>query len=162
MADITAPPRTDLVALSTRRRFGLKLVARRRLGLFLLAVLSALAGVLITGAPASAAAEAQLGADLARMLKVMAALKVLMALPLIAAIAWRLALPIRAPWALGYGFGVAAIAAGPGLVWDMVHILAGSVLTHMGLLGLVLLLLLDPAVGQRLQARLDARRARFR
>jgi hypothetical protein len=33
----------------------------------------------------------------------------------------------------------AAMAAGPFLVWDMVHIVAGAVLLHAGLIGAVLL-----------------------
>ena len=54
------------------------------------------------------------------------------------------------------------MAAGPVLIWDMVHIRLGALLLHGGLLATALLLWRDPAVGARLVALVTRRRAILR
>jgi hypothetical protein len=117
-------------------------------------------GLLATGSAASAAAIGQAGADLTRLMRAMAVLKVMLAMPAAAAIFWRLAAPATWPWLAVYALAGAGMAAGPGLIWDMVYIRSGALLLHTGLFGAVLLLWRDRQVGAMLGAMVTARRLR--
>ena len=89
-------------------------------------------------------------------------LKAAIAACVIAATAWRLASPARLPWFVSYALACAAMAAGPGLIWNMSHVGAGALLLHGGLLGCVLMLWRDPATAARLAALIAARRGAHR
>jgi hypothetical protein len=131
-----------------------------RAALLLVLVVAAGAGVLATGAEATARAVTESGADLTRLLRAMAAIKAVMAAGAAAAVWWRLAVPAAWPWLAGYALAVAAMAAGPGLIWGMAHVALGAALLHVGLLAGLVLLWRDPVVGARLAALVAARRAR--
>jgi phosphate/sulfate permease len=92
----------------------------------------------------------------------MAGLKLLFAAGVLSAIAWRLAVPASAWRVACYGVAGAAMAAGPVLIWDMAHVGLGALLLHGGLLAGVLLLWRDEAVGARLGAMVERRRAMLR
>jgi hypothetical protein len=116
------------------------------------------AGFLATGSTSSAAAVHQAGADLTRLLRAMAAIKMLMVAAAAAAVFWRLSAAITLPWFAAYSVAFAAMAAGPGLIWNMAHLIAGAALLHGGLLAVILLFWRDPIVGNRLAAMVAARR----
>ncbi len=96
-----------------------------------------------------------------RLLRGMAAIKLLMAALVCAGVAWRLGDGAGLSWLLAYACACAAMAAGPGLIWDMAHLSAGAALLHGGLLAGVLLLWRDKATGQRLGPLVPARRTRL-
>ena len=124
----------------------------------LLAVAGGVAfGLMATRSVDTAQALTGAGGDLARLLRAMAVIKAVMAMAAGAAVAWRLADP--APWRLlgAYAAASAAMAAGPGLIWGMVHVGAGALLLHGGLAAAILLLWRDPAVGRRLATLVAAR-----
>jgi hypothetical protein len=128
---------------------------------FLFVILgAAVVGALATQPDITARAVADSGADLTRLLRAMAAIKVLMAAGAAAGVLWRLAAPVSLAGFAAYAVAGAAMAAGPGLIWGMAHVAAGAVLLHAGLLATVVLLWRDPAVGQRLASLVTARRAR--
>ena len=54
------------------------------------------------------------------------------------------------------------MAAGPGLIWGMVHLRLGALLLHGGLIALVVLLWRDGATSQRLAELVAARRRALR
>lgn len=114
---------------------------------------------LFAGSADSASAVAAAGDDLTRLLRAMAALKLLFVAAATAAILWRLRAPIGPAWLAAYAITAAAMAAGPGLVWTMTHVGLGAALMHLGLLGSLVLLWRDPATGQLLAAALARRRA---
>jgi hypothetical protein len=99
---------------------------------------------------------------LARLLRAMAAIKMLLAACAGAAVWWRLGVPARAGWLAGYAAAASALAAGPVLIWSLTHIGLGALLLHGGLLANILLLWRDPVTGARLEQAITARRARFR
>jgi hypothetical protein len=115
-------------------------------------------GLMFTDTQASARAAKLAGADLARLLRAMAAIKALLAAAVIATVTWRLALPAAAPRLAAYAAACASMAAGPGLIWDMAHVGTGALLLHGGLLAAILLLWRDPAMSARLAAAIEARR----
>jgi hypothetical protein len=121
-----------------------------------------LAGVLATGAPATAHAVSFAGADLVRLLRAMALLKSVMAAAAIGAVFWRLGAPAGAARLTAYAASLGAMAAGPGLIWGMAHVAAGAMLLHGGLAATVLLLWRDPATGDLLAALIARRRAAIR
>ncbi len=130
-----------------------------------------LVGAIVAGAalaafatPASEAAQAAqaAGPELTRLLRAMAGLKMMFAACVLSAIAWRLAAPVSTWRVVSYGVAGAAMAAGPVLIWDMVHIRLGALLLHGGLLAGALLLWRDPAMGARLGAIVEKRRAMLR
>lgn len=131
-----------------------------RATLLLVIAAAAVAGFVATGADATAAAVADSGADLARLLRAMATIKMAMAACAAACVVWRLGSPVAPKWFAGYALAAAAMAAGPGLIWDMAHVAAGAALLHAGLFATVVLLWRDPAVGARLASLVAARRAR--
>jgi len=114
-------------------------------------VAAAVAGALYTEPVAAARALANAGPDLTRLLRAMAAIKAAMALAVLAAVSWRLASPAGPARLAAYALACAAMAAGPGLIWDMAHLVAGAGLLHAGLIAALVLLWRDPAVGARLE-----------
>ncbi len=132
----------------------------------LLLVCGTLAGLALAAlaTPAELAAQAAqaAGPELTRLLRAMAALKLVFALGLLSATYWRLATP-AASWRLAsYVAAGAAMAAGPVLIWQLAHIRLGALLLHGGLLACALLLWRDPAVGTRLGAIVARRRTTLR
>jgi hypothetical protein len=135
-------------------------IARALLALVVAA--SFAAGLLATGTEASASANALAGADLTHLLRAMALLKALIAAGAVAAVMWRLGSPIMLAWWAAYAAACAGAAAGPVLIWQMAHVGAGALTFYVGLLGALILLWLDPAVGARLAMMVDAWRAKLR
>ncbi len=116
-------------------------------------------GLLATDGDTAAHAIANAGADLTRLLRAMAIIKAGMGLAVAAGVLWRLKTPASAPWLAAYVAASAAMAAGPGLIWDMSHLKLGALLLHAGLITGMILLWRDPAVSRRLNAAIAARRA---
>jgi len=128
--------------------------ARARLILAAAMATAAAAGFALT-APATGADPA-----LTRLLRAMAVIKILFAAGAGATLYWRLASPV-APWRLAaYATAAAAMAAGPGLIWNMSHIAAGAALLHGGLLATILLLWRDPGMALRLEQEMAIRRSK--
>jgi hypothetical protein len=98
-------------------------------------------------------------ADLARLLRAMAAIKALMATGVVAGLWWRLGGAISGSWFLAYAAAAASMAAGVALVWNLSHLGAGALLLHGGLLASIVLLWRDPVLAARLAALVAARRA---
>jgi hypothetical protein len=121
-------------------------------------VAGALGGAAATGPHAATAAIRAAGPELARLLRAMAALKVLMAAPLMAAVAWRLGSVVSPGRLVADAAACAAMAVGPGLIWSLAQVKLGALLLHGGLLATVVLLWRDPAVRERLSAAIAARR----
>jgi hypothetical protein len=125
------------------------------------AILAGAVGGAIAVAPHTATAAARAaGPELARLLRAMAALKVLMAAPLVVAVVWRLGTAIGPVRLLAYATASAAMAAGPGLIWSLAQVSIGALLLHAGLIGTAILLWRDRSVRDRLEAIVAARRAR--
>jgi hypothetical protein len=93
-------------------------------------------------------------------MRFMAALKALLAVGAAGAVVWRLGAPARAGRFAAYAVAGAAMAAGPGLIWGMSHVVAGSILLHGGLLATVVLLWRDPGTAAWLEGLIAARRLR--
>ncbi len=122
-------------------------------GLLLMVIAAAVAASAIAAAaPASSAAAAHAGADLIRLLRFMAVLKAAIAVGAGAAVFWRLGAAVTLPWFCAYAAACGAMAAGPGVIWAMVHVGLGAALLHGGLLAVILLLWRDPGTSGRLQA----------
>ena len=146
-AEATAPSRT-----STHAR-----------ALFVVLLVAAVAGGFVATSPAaSAQAVSSAGEDLTRLLRGMAAMKVLLALGAVLGVFWRLGAPVSARRFVVYALACGAMALGPGLIWGMVYVRAGAVLLHGGLLVSLVVLWRDPSVGQRLAEQIARRRARLR
>jgi hypothetical protein len=106
---------------------------------------------------ASALAAQHDGAAMTRLMRFMAGLKALRAAAAVAAVLWRLGVAASAGWFGAYALGCAAMAAGPVLIWGLVHVGLGALLLHGGLLAVILLLWRDPAVAQLLEGVLTRR-----
>jgi hypothetical protein len=132
-----------------------------RAGLLMVAVLAFAVGLLVGDGVETARAVAA-DPDLALLLRAMAGLKALMAVAAVGVMVWRLGSPIGAVRLGFYGVAAAAMAAGPALIWGLVHVGWGAGLLHAGLLGAVVLLWRDPEVGARLQGVIEGRRAALR
>jgi len=131
--------------------------------LMLVTAASVAAGLLATGTEASASAAIALaGADLTHLLRAMALLKVAMAAGMAAAVLWRLGSPVTLAWWAAYALACGGMAAGPGLIWQMVYVRTGALLLHAGLFAALILLWRDPAMGARLATMVAARRAVLR
>lgn len=115
-------------------------------------------GFFATGAAATAEAVSDAGPDLTRLLRAMAAIKMLMAGGAAAAVLWRLGSAVSLPWFAAYVASGAVMAAGPGLIWGMAHVGMGALLLHGGLVVTIVLLWRDRAVTERLAALVAARR----
>ena len=125
----------------------------------LLLVAAVVIGFLTTSPEASAQAVVAAGEDLTRLLRAMAALKVMLALGAVLGVCWRLGAPVSAPRFAVYALACGAMALGPGLIWGMVHVRAGAVLLHGGLLVAVVVLWRDESARRRLAERIAERRA---
>lgn len=101
----------------------------RRLGL-LSAVAVAAGGAWAAGDPAPILA---VDPELATLLRGMAALKLLILLPTLAAVLWRVGQPVATPFVVGYGLGLSAMAGGATLVWQLSHLGMASIAFHAGL-----------------------------
>lgn len=130
---------------------------RPLLGLAILA--GAAAGFLATTDAAAARAVLDAGAELTRLLRAMALLKVLLLVGAAWFVDWRLRFPVHPALAGGYLAGLAAMTAGPGLIWGMAHVLLGAVLLHSGLAVVLLLVWRDPGSAAMIPARLRGRAA---
>jgi hypothetical protein len=117
-----------------------------------------IAGFLATGSQASHAAILRDGAEFTRLMRFLAAIKMVLALAAAAAVLWRLGVGISLPSFAAYATTGALMAAGPGLIWDMSQIGLGALLLHGGLIGTITLLWFDPAVSARLATIVAARR----
>jgi hypothetical protein len=133
-------------------------VAPARIGLVLVVVAGIAAGLLATGDAGRAHAVAAAGPELTRLLRAMAAIKSVLSAAAVAAVLWRLGAAVRLPWFAGYAAAAAAMAAGPGLIWDMAHVGAGALVLHGGLLMTIVLLWRDPVMAARLSEAVAARR----
>ena len=150
-ADLPAQQAISLTALTPRLAQAL-LVA---------VVCAALAGgLLINGGSQHVVAQA--GPELTRLLRAMAAIKVMMALAATTVVLWRLQSPISAGRFSLYALATAGMAAGPGLIWTMAHVASGAFVLHAGLIASVLLLWRDPEVGRRLEVLVARKRAALR
>ena len=101
-------------------------------------------GFAATQEASAAAAIADAGAELTRLLRAMAGLKVLLAAGVVWLIDWRLRYPISPRLAAGYVIGAAVMATGPGLIWNMAHVALGAVLLHGAGAALLVLFCRDP------------------
>lgn len=73
------------------------------------------------------------GSDLLVLMRFMAGVKAAMALGAVALVWWRLGAPMGRGMAAAYIVAAAVMAAGPGLIWDMQHVVLGAVAVHGGL-----------------------------
>jgi len=137
-------------------------VAPARVALVVVVLGCIAAGLLATGDAARAHAVAAAGPELTRLLRAMAAIKSLMAVAAVGAVLWRLGAPVRLPWLAGYAVAAAAMAAGPGLIWDMAYVRMGALALHGGLLMAIVMLWRDPAMAARLSEAVAARRRALR
>jgi hypothetical protein len=133
-----------------------------RMLLLCIVVLALAAGLVVTPQATVATAVEAAGTDLTRLLRAMAAIKVLFAAGATAAILWRFGGGVSAPWFVAYAVACCAMAAGPGLIWGVAHTGLGAALLHGGLFAAIVLLWRDPGVGARLSEMIAARRALLR
>ncbi len=133
-----------------------------RTALLLVVAAAFVAGFAVTDAPTAHRAVSVAGPDLTRVLRGMALLKLTMASAAVAAIVWRLGTAIRPIGLAAYLVAGAAMAGGPGLIWDMDYIRTGALLLHGGLAVIIVMLWRDPAVASRLATLVAARRAALR
>ena len=116
--------------------------------------LGAIAGYAATSTTESAQAVANAGDELTRLLRAMALIKLALVAGAVWLADWRFRFPAHPALKAGYAISLAAMAAGPGLIWDMTHVAAGAVLLHGGLAAFLLLLWRDPGSPAMLPARL--------
>lgn len=154
------------IAISAGSDSGLKSSGVARVGskvasalLALVIGVAAVSGFVATGAPAKAQAIANMGPELANLLRAMAAIKAGMAGAASLAIGWRLRSPIPPLRLAGYLVACAAMTAGVGLIWTLAHVGSGALMLHAGLLAAILLFWRDPDVAMRIAALVAARRA---
>jgi len=129
-----------------------------QLGLLAVVCCAVVGGVFATGAGAEAHAVGLAGPDLTRLLRAMAAIKVLMAGGALAAVLWRLQSAVSAGRFGLYAVAAAGMGAGPVLIWGMVHVALGAFFLHAGLIACVVLLWRDPEVSARLAVLVATRR----
>ncbi len=87
---------------------------------------------------ASARAVASAEPELTRLLRFMAVVKAILGAGAILLVWWRLAYPATLRTMLAYITAGALMAAAPGLIWSMAHVVSGAVLFHAGLALLLL------------------------
>jgi hypothetical protein len=97
---------------------------------------------------------------LARLLRGMAVLKALIALPVLALVYWRFGSPVSPRIAIGYLAGVSMMTAGPALIWQLSFIGPVALLFHAALIGLLLIARHDGPRWQQLAR--SVRRRSFR
>lgn len=95
--------------------------------------------------------------EFVRLLRFMALVKAAMASAVLAALFWRLAMPISPKRFAVYAILSGAMVAGPPLIWGMAHVGLGAVLLQSGLVAMAVLLWRDPAAAVRLTDLLRAR-----
>ena len=156
MSNVTLDSLTSAAPRDQRTLLSAGVAARRGAFLFLAAA-GLGAGFLLTGQVAAADAARLAGEDLIRLLRGMAAIKIAIILPALAAIFWRLGAPASSALFAAYIASAAAMTLSIGLIWHMAHVGPGAVLMHAGLIGTLVLLFRDKAVGQRLASALKAR-----
>ncbi len=137
-------------------------VNRARLLMAVIVGAAIIVGYFITSPDVAAHAAAQAGPELTRLMRGMAAIKTLLAIAAGAAVFWRLGAPASLPWFAAYSLTCAAMASGPGVIWNMEYLRTGALLLHGGLFASVVLLWRDPAMSQRLEAAVAARRLAIR
>ena len=116
--------------------------ARLRPPVARLALLGAVAGAGALGVLAGGDAA---GSDLLVLMRFMAGVKAAMALGAVALVWWRMGAPMGRGMAAAYVVSAAVMAAGPGLIWDMQHVVLGAVAVHGGLSALMVAGWLDRA-----------------
>ena len=119
--------------------------------------IATIAGLTATDAAVADRAARLDGEGLTRLLRGMAALKAMMAIGVAAGVIWRLGSPVSPARLASYTVACAAMAAGPGLIWNIADLGVGAALLHAGLIAGLVLLWRDPETGRRL-SRLVARR----
>jgi len=125
-------------------------------------LLAAVAGAYLSADAASAQAARAAGTELARLLQAMAVLKAVMAAGAVWLVDWRLRYAARPALAAAYGLATALMAASPGVMWHLAHVMVGGALFHVGLAVLVILGFTDRATGREmLAAAVAARRGRL-
>ena len=107
-------------------------------------LLGAAVGFAMAQAPATAQAAADAGAELTRLLRAMAVLKMALIAGAVWLVDWRLRFPLALRLAAGYVTTAGIMAAGPGLIWGMDHVVLGAVLLHGAAAVLLVLFLRDP------------------
>jgi len=110
---------------------------------------AAIAGFVATGEDASRRAVEAAGPELAHLLRMMAGLKVVLALGVVSLVDWRLRLPVSPGVAAAYLVGAGLVAVGPGLLWGLSHVALGAVLLHGGFALLLVLGCTDGGVRSR-------------
>jgi hypothetical protein len=125
--------------------------------LLIVACAAAGGGWLLAGNPAQSSLLAG-DAELAMLLRFMAAVKAAIALAVLGVTAWRLGHPASAAVGLLYVAAVALMSAAPGVIWQLAHVGIGAGLFHAGLLLLLGALVADRGeasqlVGVALRAR---------
>lgn len=111
--------------------------------LLVLGGLAFAAGFAVTDGEAARKAVQAAGPELARVLQLMALLKLTFVAAAFWLTDWRLRQPLSPALAAGYLGATVAMAAGPGLIWGMAHLVAGAVLLHGGLLAMLVLSCMD-------------------
>ena len=139
----------DTAHLAARREAPSAFVRRAALAAALLAVAAGTLWTHATPAPAWTIADP----ELARLLSGMALIKAAIAVAALGVIAWRLGWPASPRLAAGYTVAGALMAAGPGLIWGMAHLVAGAMVFHAGLAMLIVLAWADGELPLRRLAR---------
>ncbi len=107
-------------------------------------IAAALSGLLATPHAATAHAVRDAGAELTNLLRAMALLKLAIVGGAAWLLVWRLKHPASPALTTAYLASLAAVAAGPGLIWGNVHVIAGAALLHAGLASLLVSFWRDP------------------
>lgn len=105
-------------------------------------LVAAVAGAVLAGfAVAGWGADAPRMADgeLTHLLRMMAVLKLVLALGAAFLVDWRLRQPVGPRAVAAYVAGAGMMAAGPGLIWGLAHLVLGAVLFHAGVAMLLVL-----------------------
>jgi hypothetical protein len=133
-----APPVTIGAAAHTRFT-----PTQLRIALIGSAVAIGVLGYVLTQGEAASRAALDAGAELTRLLRMMALLKVTLGVGALALVSLRFRFPISTPLAASYIAAGGVMAAGPGLIWNMAHVALGALLLHGGLAALFCLALMD-------------------
>ncbi len=118
------------------------------------AVFGSALGFALTDSPDAADAINAAGADLTRLLRAMAVIKVIFVALALAALGWRLQEPLSWPKLLAYSGATLLMTTGVGLVWHIAEVGLGAALLHAGLLATTVMLWFDKGAARLLQRRL--------
>ena len=124
-----------------------------RLVLGVAVLLGAAVGLFATPDAAANQAVMHAGAELTRLLRMMALLKLALVAGAVWLVDWRLRFPAGPARGAAYLAGVAVMATGPGLIWSMAHVVLGAALLHGSLLALAVLFLRDEGSPAMLRGR---------